>query len=219
MALLGKHALFGTAVLAALGVPYALSHKEEAGSTISNAVAKLGSSGSNPASDAASDLPVLHGDSLPLEGPQVANLGEVFRFDITPDWLLSRWPRVMNVRYAAGSLQSYRVPLVTGNKPEDLAGALTYYFDERQEPRRIEFQGTTGDARPLAGFLAREHGLERRMTGDPSQYVFEGRRGGRVVSQLVVRSLPVIDASQPQSRFSLELVLERPAKGLSFPWL
>src|SRR5687767_3347320 len=123
MSLLGRNTLFGTAVMAALGVPFALSDKEEP----SPAEAKLNPSDTSAVTqDATGRLLPSRTDRSPLEGPAVADLAEVLRFDITPAWLTQRWPRVMNARHAAGSLQAYRVPLVTGAKPTDLAGSLTY---------------------------------------------------------------------------------------------
>jgi hypothetical protein len=213
MGLLGRNALFGTAVMAALGVPFALSDKDSA-EPAAGAAAGNGSPASGLASavDGASDFAALRQDTTPLEGPAVSDLAEVLRFDITPAWLIERWPRVMNARHAAGDLQAYRVPLVTGPKPGDMAGALTYYFDEEQKLAKIQFQGTTGDANPLANFLIRQYGFERRMAGDPSQMLYDVRRDGRAVGQLVVRNSPLIDASLPQNRFRVELLLQRPSE-------
>lgn len=210
MSLLGRNTLFGTAVMAALGVPFALSDKEDPSSP---AAAKLNSSDTSAAAQGATGrvLP-SRTDGAPLEGPAVADLAEVLRFDITPAWLTQRWPRVMNARHAAGTLQAYRVPLVTGAKPTDLAGSLTYYFDEEQKLQRIQFQGNTGDATTLVDFLSRQHKFERRSSGDPSQMVYDARRDGRATSQLIVRNSPLIDASVPQSRFRVELTLERPSE-------
>ncbi len=144
MPVIGKHALFGMAVAAALGVPYVLSDQVGKVSQPQSAAGGAAAAAAN-----SHGLPALGHDSAPLEGPAVTDLAEVIRFDITPSWLTGRWPRVMNARHEAGSLQAYRVPLVTGHKAEDLAGALTYFFTEDQKVQRIEFQGQTGDARPL----------------------------------------------------------------------
>jgi hypothetical protein len=214
MALIGKHALFGTAVLAALGVPYVLSDMKLADSS-SAGKPNVGAA-AEPLEKAAGSFPALKNDAVPVEGPAVVDLGEVLRFDLTPSWVMGRWPRVMNARHEAGSLHAYRVPLVTGHKEGDLAGSLTYYFDEQQKVQRIQFQGNTGDTRPLVEFLAKQHGFARRTLGDPSQFVYDVRRDGKAVSELTIRNAPVIDASQPQSRFRVELVLERPAEHRMF---
>jgi hypothetical protein len=209
MSLLGKNALFGTAVMAALGVPFALSDKEE--TSASRPATPDAAEASSATAGAPASLPGWRSDGTPLEGPAVANLEEVLRFDVTPAWLIQRWPRVMNARHAGGSLQAYRVPLVTGAKESDLAGSLTYYFNESQTLQRIQFQGNTGDAGPLANFLVQQHNFQRRTSGDPSQMIYDVRRDGKAVSQLIVRSAPLIDAAAPQSRYHVELTLERPS--------
>jgi hypothetical protein len=108
------------------------------------------------------------------------------------------------------------VPLVTGRKDADLAGSLTYFFNEEQQVQRIHFQGHTGDARPLVGFLTQRYGFARRTSGDAGQFEYEVRRNGRAVSELLIRNAPVIDASQPQSRFRVDFRVERPAENRFF---
>ena len=107
-----------------------------------------------------------------LEGTPVGDLREVLRFDITPDWIVTRWPRV-SAGLAHLELQGYRVPLVTGTTEEDLAGALTYYFNPQQQLQRITFYGTTGNTRRLVDLVVREYGFARRLTNDPGVFVFE----------------------------------------------
>ena len=51
-----------------------------------------------------------------LQGrPRSRSLDEVLRFDLTPDWILHRWPRV-STGLAQLDLQGYRVPLVSGTR-------------------------------------------------------------------------------------------------------
>jgi len=59
-----------------------------------------------------------------LTGPPVADFGEIVRFDISPTWVTSRWPRVTTVTAEAG-MEGLRVPIVTGTNTDDLAGSLT----------------------------------------------------------------------------------------------
>lgn len=92
-----------------------------------------------------SGVPVGEGSPISVEGTPVRDLAEVFRFDVTTDWILRHWPRV-STGLAQLQLQGYRVPLVTGTGEADLAGSLTYYFNARQKVQRITFCGTTGDA-------------------------------------------------------------------------
>ena len=145
-----------------------------------------------------------------LEPAPNQNLGDLLRFNLTPDWIVHRWPRV-----SAGlgnlQLQGYRVPLVTGTAESDLAGALTYYFNAQQQLQRITFSGTTGDARRLVGLLSAQFHLTRRLTNDPGLMVYEAvRPGNQPASALRIRSAAVLKASEPRRRFNVELVLERP---------
>lgn len=144
-----------------------------------------------------------------LEGEAVDDLGHIFRFDITPGWVIAQWPRV-STGLADPRLEGYRVPLVTGTEPADLAGALTYYFDPEQKVQRITFRGTTGDVRRLARLLCERFGFTRRLTNDPGLVVFE-RAGSEGVLTGVARfrTADVIQAQQPRQRFEVELAIER----------
>lgn len=136
---------------------------------------------------------------------------EIFRFDITPEEIVRRFPRV-SVGLGSLQLQGYRVPLVTGTRPEDLAGSLTYYFNARGQVELIEFVGTTGAAGPFVSFCHRRFGLAQRITNSPGVFVYEKPhpRAGRN-SLLVIRPAPVLQAGEEYGRFWLELKLFREA--------
>ncbi len=168
-----------------------------------------------PALDASSvqppQLPAAD-PALRLEGPAPLELAEAFRFDVTTGWILTRWPRV-SAGLAELQLQGYRVPLVTGTGQDDLAGALTYYFNPRQQVQRITFQGTTGDARKLIHFLAAQHRFGRRLTNDPRIFRYEAPGpGGEPASWLEIRPARVVKSSEPHRRFEVALLIERPAE-------
>lgn len=149
--------------------------------------------------------------NLPLEGAPVRHVSELLRFDVTPDWIVRRWPRVSS-GLAELQLQGYRVPVVTGTAPGDLAGALTYYFNVRQQVERITFHGTTGDVRPLVNLMTRQYRMVRRPINDPGLLVYEAAYGGdRPNSVLRIRSAGTIDASDPYHSFEIDLVMQRPS--------
>lgn len=216
----GRHTLFGMAVLAATGVPYALSN-------LAGERAREGRSAESDPLAEAPRLPVASSDGAPnpvqlmaasvqppvqpLEGPQVVDLAEVLRFDIAPAWLVQRWPRVMSTRHDGG-LQAYRVLLVTGMKESDLAGPLTYYFNPSQQLERIRFQGATGDCRPLVQHLTSRFQMSRQSTADPAEQLYVVKRDGKVVSQLRVVTASFLDASMPTARYHVELSLARPSE-------
>jgi hypothetical protein len=129
---------------------------------------------------------------------------------VTPDWIVARWPRV-SAGLAHLELQGYRVPLVTGTAEDDLAGALTYYFNPRQQLQRITFHGTTGDTRKLVALLSARFGFARRVVNDPGVFLYERPDSdGRPTSFLWLRPARVVRASEPHHRFEVAFLIERP---------
>jgi hypothetical protein len=63
------------------------------------------------------------------------------------------------------------VPLVTGTRPDDIAGSLTYYFDKRQQLQRITFEGVVGDERRLVNFVTGQYKLKAEPTLGAGLYV------------------------------------------------
>ncbi len=154
-------------------------------------------------------FPPLDATSL---GPTEILLADVFRFDLTREQVASRWPQV-TTGLSDLRLQGYRVSLVTGTDPADLAGALTYYFNPRQQVQRIKFQGTTGDGRELVRLLTHRFGFEHRVTNNPSLIVYEApRREGQSEGLLRMKSAPLLNADQPLQRYDVSLVIERPSE-------
>lgn len=146
---------------------------------------------------------------LPLEGAEVEQFWEVLRFDLTPNSLVQRWPRV-RASLTDLSLQQYRVPLVTGTAPDDLAGSLTYYFNHQRRLQRIAFSGSTGDYRRLLQLLTAHYGFVNRPTNTPNVIVFEVPTSGSAASYLWIQPVDVVRADRPLNRFQITLVLERP---------
>ena len=140
----------------------------------------------------------------------VSAIEDTLRLDVTPAWILQQWPRV-----SAGlgdlQLQGYRVPLVSGTAEDDLAGALTYYFNPQQQVQRITFSGTTGDPRRLIRWVVDHFALARRLTNDPGIILYE-RQGPdrRPQSTLSIRPVPVVKASDARARYNIALLIERP---------
>jgi hypothetical protein len=140
----------------------------------------------------------------------VMPLPTVLRFDITPAWVVDQWPRV-SAAMPEMKLQGYRVPLITGTEMNDLAGALTYYFDARKL-QRITFRGTTGDFRKLSGWLEAHYGFVLRPTESAGVIVYEkpDPDGGRSESFVWIRPSRLFTEDEPRRRFDVTLVLTRP---------
>lgn len=146
-----------------------------------------------------------------LVGPSVADFGEIFRFDVSPQWVTARWPRVTTTLAEQG-LEGLRVPAVTGTNRDDLAGSLTYYFNRFAQLQRLTFEGYTGDERKLVGLVTQFYGLQPEPTLDAGMYV--ARWNGLPSSILRVSRSPVISHDSPNSQLQVLLELNRP--GMEF---
>jgi hypothetical protein len=143
------------------------------------------------------------------EATPMPSLAEVLRFDMTVEGILRQWPRVTTgLPYM--QLQGYRVPLVTGPALTDVAGALTYYFNARQQVQRITLRGTTGDPSMLVTLLTTRHQFTRRLTNDPGVVLYEVvDSGNQPAGSLKIQSAKVVTAAQPHVRFQVDLMMDR----------
>ena len=138
----------------------------------------------------------------------LVSLQEVLRLEVTPDWVVSRWPRVATV---VGELEwsGMRVPLITGNNPSDFVGSLTYYFDGGQKLRRIALEGQAGDERALVTLAVQQFGLQPEPSLGGGLYAY--RWNGQPISVLAVQYAPVVQADSPQQRhIALEVNVPSP---------
>ena len=117
-----KKLLLRTAILAAaVGIPVAYfvgsDYWKAARNTWSSSPETTAASASAPMASphtSTSGALVAEPGATSIEGSPVGDLAEVFRFDVTTDWILRRWPRV-STGLAEIQLQGYRVPLMTGS--------------------------------------------------------------------------------------------------------
>ncbi len=145
----------------------------------------------------------------PAEAMPTPSLPEVLRFDVTVEWVMQRWPRV-STGLPHLQLQGYRVPLVTGTQISDVAGSLTYYFNAGQKVQRITLKCSTGDPRALVALLTERFRFVRRLTNDPGLIVYEAvDSDNNKVGKAEIRSAAVVKASQPYTRFDVDLVMDR----------
>ena len=137
--------------------------------------------------------------------PPVA-LEEAFRFDATPQWVTSRWPRVSTVLGEPKQL-GMRVALASGTRPDDVAGSLTYYFDDHHQLQRITFLGVTGDEQRLLGFLVPAYRLKTTPTTGVARYIAGPL--DKPTSSVTVRHLPVVRADAQLARAEIAVDLTR----------
>lgn len=226
--------LFFTAAIvgAAVGVPYAASHWSKLKASVLG-TGDASSATFQPASattanySVAPQLPEMTPAGVPLgagtnpqadETPMV-DLPEAFRWDVTPNWVMSHWPRVSSglpLPTVAGTtatenLQGMRVALISGLRMDDVAGSLTYYFNASQKLAKITFSGTTGDPQRLAALLADRYGFKSFASGDPSTIEYQIRWNGEAHSKFTIRPAPVVRTSSPYNRYVVQASINDPA--------
>jgi hypothetical protein len=140
------------------------------------------------------------------DAPPIVGLSEAIRFDVATAWLFQRWPRV-TAGLPEGELQGYRVPLISGTREDDVAGSLTYYFNARQVCQKITLVGSTGDTRKITAEIVGRFGLRRQTISDAGLHLYQTRWNGKPVSELKIKTAPVVKSSQPFARYQIDLVL------------
>lgn len=134
----------------------------------------------------------------------VATLEEAFRGDVTPHWVTSRWPRVSTVLSETEQL-GMRVAFVSGTQPDDVAGSLTYYFDDHHHLQRITFYGLTGDERRLMATVVGGYRLKSVPTTNVARYIAGDPE--QPTSSVTVRHLPIVRAESSHARVELAVDL------------
>ena len=149
-----------------------------------------------------------------LVGGPVHDFRDVLRFDITPEWVTSRYSRVTTV-LSDLQLEGLRVPLVTGTSTDDIAGSITYYFRHDGRLQRVALHGFTGDASRLVNMMTEHYGMRNRPTLDSGVYTIDWN--GHPTSVLKISRAPVMyaDAIRHQQTVFLELNQPHVDYGLS----
>jgi hypothetical protein len=205
---------------AAVGVPYVASQWPQlkasvfGGGTAANSLQSATAYGAL----SAPQLPAVTPNGVPMgaglnpqayQSPMV-DLPEAFRWDITPQWVLSRWPRVSS-GLPGDNLQGMRVALISGMRMDDMAGSLTYYFNAQQKCGKITFSGTTGDPQRLITLLVDRYGFKPFASADPGVVEYQIRWNGEAHSKFTVRPAPIVRTSSPYERFLVQVSISDPA--------
>jgi hypothetical protein len=142
-----------------------------------------------------------------LVGGPIYDLREVLRFDISPDWVTSRFSRVTTV-LADTELEGLRVPLVTGIGPTDLAGSITYYFDASGKLQRVMLHAFTGDASRVVATMTQHYGLQAEPSLDAG--VYTRRWNATPVHFLRLTRAPVVYSDALHHKLTVYLELNQP---------
>lgn len=203
--------LLALVIGAAVGVPYVSSEWSKikarfvgGGDSASATAGSIAGSGSTP-------VTVIGGPGDPHsdETPFV-DMDQVFRFDVTPQTVMARWPRVTS-GLVEDRFYGMRVPLITGTRYDDLAGALTYYFTASQHCAKMSFSGSTGDPRRLIKLLTDRYKFEPYNSGEAGVVHYQIRWNGNAHSDLAIRPAAVLRSSTPNSRYEIQLTIVEPA--------
>ncbi len=153
-------------------------------------------------------LPTPMGSAGPtLVGRPVGDLREVLRFDISPQWVTERFSRVTTV-LADLQLNGLRVPLVTGTDPDDLAGSVSYYFDQSDHLQRVMVHGFTGDPHALISTMTEHYGLQGEPTLEAG--VYTKRWNGMPVHFVRITRAPIVYSDALHHKFTVFLELNQP---------
>lgn len=182
----------------------------EKGRTFVAATMQKADGGSTSAAASITKVPELPPE--PKVEVRTHRLEEVFRFDVSPHWVMDNWPRV-TTSLGHLSAEGYRVSLVTGTDKTDLAGSLTFFFDPKQRVDKITFQGKTGDPTRLISHLKRRFRFARRIANDPGLFLWEVPGKGEIPSSyLHLRTSSLIQAEDQYHKYDVALVISRPTE-------
>ena len=149
----------------------------------------------------------LTSDTYPLVGgPPTAHPAEIFRFDVSPEWVTNHWARVVQI--PAGALRQFRAPVSTGTRPLDVQGSISYYFDSERNVQRITFRGTSIDPGPLTASLAHHYQLApRNMLGG---HLHVAERSDQLHGAMWVHLASVVTTDARGRKYRIEVELNRP---------
>jgi len=218
--------MVATLLGASIGVPYVMSHtssKSTPGPATPPAASPFYTPSnptwnpswghpSAPPTPAALAPPLLD-SATPVEGARFHSLAEVFRFDVSREWVYQNWGR-KSTGLGDPARFGVRVPLVTGTGMTDLAGALTYHFNNQGQVEHISFRGRTADTTALLQFLTTQYKFTR-MEAPPGEQLYQVRSGKLVYSEFRSRPEGVLWSNSPHGSFGVVVELQRP--GLNRP--
>jgi hypothetical protein len=165
--------------------------------------------------------PLFQRDKLPgvsFETPEnnaaltggIGELGDIIQSDVTPQWIMQRWSRVSTIHNEPG-MAGFRVALVTGTDIDDIAGSLTFYFDNQQRLRRITFDGLTGDDSKLVKIAAQRFNLHPEPALGAGLYI--ARWNGQPTGVLRISHASVLRSQRPHERLEVMFELNQPGVG------
>ena len=153
--------------------------------------------------------PPVAGDQRTLV-PIITPLPDALRFDLTQEYVTQRWPRV-STQLAELDLHGFRVPLVTGDRPEDFHGSVTYFFNSSGIVDRIEMRGFVTEIDYLTNFV--QNTFRLRAYAATGRKLYLSYLNGQPLSMMQVTTSGVVANDRKRSQYEVTLELNRPKKG------
>jgi hypothetical protein len=147
--------------------------------------------------------------------PRSPSAEQALQFNVTKEWVYRSWDRKSSGTTDLG-LFAVRVPLVSGTQSASLAGALTYYFNTKDQVEYISFRGTTGDPSRLVRFLTQTYQFQP-VSSQPGEQVYQVADRSGVHSELRTRPVSVVSTTLPFASHSVELELAPPGSERYLP--
>jgi len=134
------------------------------------------------------------------EGGQISSFNRIFQCGAPRSWVQRTYDDAS--RTMDQQREGLRVTLVTGDKLEDLAGSLTYWFDRQGRVERITFQGVTGNPAKLVSFAHRSQKMVARGCERDAIFVRDGKNGPLHLLHISRRYEVTLELNQPGSSLS-----------------
>lgn len=144
-----------------------------------------------------------------LGGPVGITLEQALDWNITKNWVYRHWAR-KSTGLADPTLFGVRVPLVTGSGMTDVAGSMTYYFDNAGILQRMRLRGRTADTSRLVQFATTRLGMQPRRAFSAGDQLFQAIENKRLRGELQTTPESVLWATSPHSSFGVRLETTRP---------
>lgn len=155
---------------------------------------------------------LVYDSPAPIEGTGFISLRELFRTDVTKQWVYTHWAR-KTTGLADPELFGVRVPVVTGTSMTDLAGSLSYYFNGEGRLDRLRFHGRTADTSQIVAIATRSFGMTPQIPTAPGEQLFQTLVGKKVQNQLRTQPAPVLWATSPHESFVVDFEVNRDGTG------
>lgn len=202
---------------AAVGVPYVMTEKPDLiNGFMPNTQQQVAQQEASPQTIPATIDTGLYGPGsevyrapAPIEGYRGQPLSALLRWDITREWVYRNWDR-KSTGLAELGLFGVRAPIVTGTRMTDIAGTISYYFDNNGLLQKIRLHGTTADTTELVQIAASGYGMQRRTSAMPGNQLLQAAEKNQVRSELKTETQSVLWSTSPHTSFMIDLEVNRP---------